>query len=487
MECLNMLFSMNRIKTCLIKLFGVLFSRWRFLTLYISFTVIAVSGWYIDVVGWFSSSRDFTASVRAHSGEINFLNVLVFIMGSVVFIGYLWGDLKSKRLEKMIVGDVNIKNCSHFGNANQAVANAENSQAINAPQGQVTINNVMGITEERCRDIFDEKLPIALQDYSAEAEIVAKGRAFKFRQRLVPRLGEEENGFTCFTDPSFQFLLIEAQKAAASTDRDSDYDVLSELLANRVKVGADRQLYLGINKAVSVLPFVSDDQLAGMTIHFCIAKISSKSNSIVGGLTAMDDCYGKIVGGVDLPKGDNWLDSLEAGGLVKDLGHPLQSFKSSRDIFLETLDSYFVIGIKKNSERYQQAIGLLREAGLPVNSLIEHELSSDYVRLVFIDENDIEDLQINKELENGIKLSIPLNEGQKETIRKVIRLYEDDMNLKEDFKNKLIDKIREFSNLKKVMDWWDANATYYDLTIVGKILANANANKCDARIPIVVK
>ena len=41
--------------------------------------------------------------------------------------------------------------------------------------------------------------------------------------------------------------------------------------------------------------------------------------------------------------------------------------------------------------------------------------------------------------------------------------------------------------MKKVMDWWDANTTYYDLTIVGRILANANANKCDARIPIMVK
>lgn len=479
--------TMNRMKACLVKLFSIIFSRWRFLTLYISFTVIAVSGWYLDIVGWFSSSSDFATSFRAKYGDINILNVVVFITGSVVFIGYLWVDMKNKRLEKMIAGDVNIKNSSPFGDANQAVAKAENSQAINAPQGQVTINNVMGITEERCRDIFDEKLPIALQDYSAEAEFVGKGRAFKFRQRLVPRLGEEENGFTCFADPSFQFLLIEAQKAAASTDRDSDYEVLSELLANRVKVGADRQFYLGINKAVSVLPFVSDDQLAGMTIHFCIAKISSKSNSIVGGLSAIDDCYGKIVGGVDLPKGDNWLDSLEAGGLVKDLNHPLQSFKSSRDIFLETFDSYLITGIKKKSERYQQAIGLLRGAGLPESSLIEHELDSDYVRLLVINENDIEGLQITKELENGIKLSMPLNEEQKETMRKIIGLYEGEASLKEDFKNKLIDKIREFSNLKKVMDWWDANTTYYDLTIVGKILANANANKCDARIPIVVK
>ena len=478
---------MKKIKDLIVGLFKLLFSRWRFLTLYITFTVIAVSGWYIDIVGWFSGTEDYAASVKAQYGDINILNVLVFIIGSVVFLGYLWVDLKNKRLEKMITGDVTIKNSTLLGDANQAVAQAENSQAISAPQGQITINNITGITEERCRDIFDEKLPVALQDYSVEAEFVAKGRAFKFRQKLLPRLGEEENGFASFTDPSFQFLLIEAQKAAASTDREADYDVLSELLANRVKVGTDRRLYLGINKAVSVLPFVSDDQLAGMTIQFCIAKISSKSNNIISGLSAVDDCYGKILGTTELPEGNNWLDSLEAGGLVKYLELPLQSFKKSRDLFLETFNSYTVTGIQKKSEKYRQALGLLKGVGLPETTLIEHELNSDYVRLVALNDTDIEGLQITKILGNGIKLSGPLNNEQKDTVRKVMGLYDDEAKLKNDFKDRLINKVREFPNLKKVMDWWDANTTYFDLTIVGKILANANANKCDARIPIMVK
>jgi len=41
---------------------------------------------------------------------------------------------------------------------------------------------------------------------------------------------EEVNGaLEAFADPSFQILLVEAQKATVSTERSADYDLLSEL------------------------------------------------------------------------------------------------------------------------------------------------------------------------------------------------------------------------------------------------------------------
>lgn len=470
------------------KLLKAVFSRWRFLTLYLAFAGLTLSGWYIDVVGWFTSTDKFATTFQATFGGLEILNVAAFLIGSVVFLGYLWADVKTKRLEKMIAGGVESQNKSVFGDANQqTVIGNDNSPALNAPQAPVTITYNNGITEERCRTIFDEKLPIALQNYTIESEIVAKNRAYRFRQKLVPRLGEEERGYECFADPSFLFLLMEAQKAAASSDRESDYDVLSELLANRVKVGTDRRLYLGINKAVNMLPFVSDEQLAGITIQFCIAKVSSKASSIAEALKAMDDCYGKIIGNVDLPKGEAWLESLEAGELVKNVGLPLHTFKKSRDIILDTFDIYTQSGIKKDSERHKQALGILHEAGLPDSALIENELNSDYLRLLALDEEGINDLTITQVLENGISLSIPLNEARKEALRKVFALYEREQGLMEDFKNRFILKFNELPNLKKLTEWWDSIPTYFDLTIVGKILANANANKCDARIPIVVK
>ena len=469
------------------KLLKVVFSRWRFLTLYLAFAGITLSGWYIDIIGWFTSTDDFAASFQATFGGLEILNVVAFLIGSIVFLGYLWTDIKTKRLERMISGGVEAQNKSVFGDAQQQITSGNtNSPALNAPQAPVTIN-YNGITEERSRAIFDEKLPIALQNYSVESVIVAKDRAYKFRQKLVPRLGEEEKGFECFADPNFLFLLMEAQKAAASTDRESDYDVLSELLANRVKVATDRSLYLGINKAVSVLPFVSDEQLVGMTVEFCIAKLSSKSNNIIQGLAAIDDCYGKIIGNCELPKGDGWLDSLEAGGLVKNLRQPLQQFKKSRQIILEIFEHYTRTGIKKGSEKYFQAIELLKSTSLTESVLIEHELNNDYVRILALDEVGIDGLVGNRVLENGVILTVPLNDAQKEALRKIIALYEGEEGLKEDFKNRFVSKFMEFPNLKKVMEWWDANTSYYELTIVGNILANANANKCDARIPIIVK
>jgi hypothetical protein len=84
-------------------------------------------------------------------------------------------------------------------------------------------------------------------------------------------------------------------------------------------------------------------------------------------------------------------------------------------------------------------------------------------------------------------MTIYLKEEQKEAIKQIFDLYNEELSVKEDFKNRFMNKYNEFSYLKKITEWWDNLPTYYELTIVGKILANANANKCDARIPIFVK
>ena len=112
------------------KLYKFMFSRWRGISLYLVFARISLSGWYIDVAGWFSSSENYAASIRAQFGDINILNVITFFIGSLVFVVYIWADIKNKRLEKMIAGEVNVKNNSKFGDANQAVTTRENSQGM---------------------------------------------------------------------------------------------------------------------------------------------------------------------------------------------------------------------------------------------------------------------------------------------------------------------------------------------------------------------
>lgn len=471
------------IKDLAIKLFHVVFSRWKFLSLYLLFAGIALNGWYINVVGWFSGTDDYAATVKAQYGDINILNVIVFITGSVVFLGYLWADVKNKRLEKMIVGDINIKNQTLFGDANQAATTGFNSPAFNNSQAPVTIN--YGITEERSRAIFDEKLPVALKDYCAESVFVAKGRVYKLRSKLVPRIGEEENGFECFADPNFQLLLIEAQKAAASSDREADYDILSEMLATRAKMGSDRKLHLAVNKAVEMLPFISDEQLTGISVEFCLAIISPTHNSIEEALTKIDGCYEHIVGNVALPIGDDWLESLEASGMIKNVKSPYIKFKKSREIILKTWRRFTNTGIKVDSEQYQEALKILEENELPT-FMIEHELNNEYARLYPIDVDGIDNVKLCKELEDGKKEVIMLSDNQKEALKRIFAMYEDAPAIKEDFQNRFIAKYNEYPNLRKVNEWWDKIPSFYELTVVGRVLASANAHKCDATIPLLI-
>lgn len=465
------------------KLINIVFSRWRFLTLYLVFAGIAVSGWYIDIVGWFSSTEDYAASIKALYGDINILNVIVFITGSVVFLGYLWADVKNKQLKKMIAVDVNIKNQTLFGDANQAATTGDNSPALNNPHAPVTIN--YGITEERSRAIFDEKLPVALKDYCAESFFVTKDRVYKFRSKLVPRLGQEENGFECFADPNFQLLLIEAQKAAASSDREADYDVLSEMLATRAKMGPDRKLHLAVNKAVEMLPYISDEQLTGISVEFCLAIISPIYNSIEEALTKIDECYGHIIGNGALPTGDDWLESLEAGGMIKNVKSPYIKFKKSREILLKTWRRFTNTGIKVDSEQYQEALNILEENDLPA-FMIEHELNSDYARLYPIDVDGIDNVMLCKESDEGKKEEMRLTDNQKEALKRIFAMYENAPAIKEDFQNRFIAKYNECPNLRKVNEWWDNIPSFYELTVVGRVLASANAHKCDATIPLLI-
>ena len=113
---------------------------------------------------------------------------------------------------------------------------------------QVTINQ--GIDEKRAREIYDEKYSIAKQDFTEEALRIANERVKELENRLIPKMEAVNDGLKAFADPSFQLLLVDAQKAAAATERSVDYDLLSELLVHRIEKGNDRHIRTGDRKSV---------------------------------------------------------------------------------------------------------------------------------------------------------------------------------------------------------------------------------------------
>lgn len=93
----------------------------------------------------------------------------------------------------------------------------------------------VGITEERVREIFSEMNAIARQSYTQDAYELAMKRVGMFEELLMSKVEQVDGMLEAFRDPSFQLLLVEAQKRAAASDRKSDLEMLTELLAHRVE------------------------------------------------------------------------------------------------------------------------------------------------------------------------------------------------------------------------------------------------------------
>ena len=100
----------------------------------------------------------------------------------------------------------------------------------------------VGITEKRAREIFSEMNAIARQNYTQDAYELAMKRVGMFEELLMNKIEQVDGMLEAFRDPSFQFLLVEAQKRAAASDRESDFEMLTELLAHRVEKNSDRKI-----------------------------------------------------------------------------------------------------------------------------------------------------------------------------------------------------------------------------------------------------
>lgn len=103
------------------------------------------------------------------------------------------------------------------------------------------INNYYGIDEKRAREICAETYAVARRDFTEDAYKCANERVQQLEESLFPKLQQIEGALNAFADPSFQILLTSAQRTAAATERENDYDMLSELLVCRITKGQARK------------------------------------------------------------------------------------------------------------------------------------------------------------------------------------------------------------------------------------------------------
>ena len=346
----------------------------------------------------------------------------------------------------------------------------DNAQQIQAQT--VVINNNNGIDEKRVREIYQELLPQAIDANTQDAEKTVRLRIAEFESVLIARLKAMENILAAFTDPSFQFLLVTAQKAAASTERQADYELLAEMLAQRTQVGEDRMSRTAIRGAVGIVSEVSDEALLGLTIICYLPEILDLAmERIPIAMERWNNRVGQLLY-CPLPQGEGWLDHLYILRAMRVGGAGY--LKKIEEVIPSVVPGYMDVGILKDSENHQEAIKILRREGLPLDTLVEHDLNKDYLRVNFPRRDMIDGIRLRESPDAPIRF---LTDPEKGTIESLYDLYVQDEGLRRENISKFIKEWDKWPNLKALRLWWDAVKGYTGVTSVGIVLAHANAER----------
>lgn len=364
-----------------------------------------------------------------------------------------------------------------------------NSQSQKGGDGSTNIQTQqmvvhVGIDEKRAREIYHEMNSQVIKDYSREALNIANARVSEFENKLLPKMEQVEGALEAFADPSFQLLLVEAQKTAASTERAEDYDLLSELLIYRFQKGENRIARAGVSLAVEILDKVSDEALLGLTVAHVLVTFTPVSGDIIQGLDTLDNLFGKVFYG-NFPQGTDWLDHLDILDAVR--LSPFGGLKNLQQFYSESLSGYVDIGIEKKSENYERSVEILKSNNLPSDLLIDNVLNNDFVRLCVRNRSSIDDIPLQQEMKltEGQSIIAPfkLSEEQIKAIDSIYDLYSKDDNLRQTHIALFMNEVDKRPNLKILREWWDKIPVSFTITSVGKVLAHSNAQRCDKSLP----
>lgn len=339
-----------------------------------------------------------------------------------------------------------------------------------------------GITEQQARDICRAECAIALQNWAFQAGAFAEARIQKLEDKVLPKMLSYDKNLSIFGDPGFQILLRKAQIAAASSERENDYEILSDLLLHRAEQDKNRERRLGITKAIEVVDQIDEVALIALSIVYAVSKYIPNSPKLNEGLKVLDILYGKIIDKKSLPANSSWMEHLDLLSAIRLSPNGINSFKKIEEYMPERLDNYFEAGLRKDSDEYKLAIEKLQSVGVPCTCFEPHPLKENYVRLTT--PREVDKIILSVKMPQGT-IQIPLTEQQKEVFE-YVNSINFQLNCKDQEMTALFWKIWDnYPHLKEVRYWWNNLKPYFTITPVGEALANAYIRGKEPSIPSI--
>ncbi|MDE7382742.1 MAG: hypothetical protein K2M99_02515, partial [Treponemataceae bacterium] len=281
-------------------------------------------------------------------------------------------------------------------------------------QAGVINNYYNGINESRARQICKAEYAVAKQNWTQEAIAIADERVRQLEDKLLPKMMAYDNSLKFFADPAFQITLRQAQITAASSDRESDCDILSDLLLHRLEHGDDLQRRLGICKAIEVVDKISDEALLALSVVYAVLTLVPRVEDMLASLSMLNNLYGALWEHHQLPSTEDWMEHLDLLSAVRLGIRGINPFSKMKDIVSRILSQYLVSGIEESSEEFAAIKSKFIQYEIPISCIIPHPLKPNYVKLST--STEVEKMLIVSEI-GGNEIRTPLNENQKEAMR----------------------------------------------------------------------
>ena len=350
----------------------------------------------------------------------------------------------------------------------------------NATLFQVSTLNV-NLTPKEIREIIKKENELLLANSKIVASETAQKRLDNYTDVLIPKLVRAEL-LSAFNEPEIQMLFKKSERTAICTERDADYEMLSELLIHKINKKDDYVVSAAIEKAISEINNISVEALMVLTLIFSIVTYAPKSGKTKHGLKTLDELYSRLLEQFKLPKNNDWKENLEIVNAIKT--YNIGNSKKLEDYFYEVFEGYSLIGLKIGSEEYEKAVEKIISVGLPRNILVKNDIDEGYARIPILEKSSIDNLALTVTI-NGASHDQPLTSEQKEVLAKIYDSYKNKNN---DAKEKFVALLNEYDSIKKVIEWWDSNIVHYsfEITSIGKVLACTHAIRIDSTLPNII-
>lgn len=352
--------------------------------------------------------------------------------------------------------------------------------------GTVTVNNntVVGITEQRAREIFSEEMAKRAQCLAVEAQDIATKRMLDLFSDLMARVKKCEKDLSAFSDPGFIQNLRIAQESAAVSERKEDIETLSELLLARMNGALKRTTKTGIRKAMEIVPELEEAELMVLSFFLFYSKYNLTNTYGTNSeqyLHMLNESFSKLLP-IDLPQGKKWIQHLAILDVV--MVDPASHFVSIEEFFVRKSAGIVCVGIEKGSQGHQDAIAVLENCGIGAGTFVDNDLFPGFVRLPIVDPNMLSAFPAQIQNTTQWVLLNPEIKYQ-DSIKKVFSLYDKDENKMNQVKQKFLEVVSKYQSLLRVNNWISAIEPSFELTSVGEALAYVNARRCIPDLPIL--